>query len=188
MAAWLPDDTAEPVSSRIIRNQPSPFRPGMGLEPPYLGGRRDQLARFESYLSEPGVPHNVLVTGLRGVGKTVLLNRYSAVARANGWIVVDREFSEADRDPATFAAVVVGDLLTIARELSASQRLQAAAQAFARAVLDHLGAPTMRYGGAVRSCSGRRAAAPASSDDDLTGALQEGLRALHHRRRPPRPP
>lgn len=35
----------------------SPYRPGMGLEPPYLGDRQPQLVRFRGILGEPDVPH-----------------------------------------------------------------------------------------------------------------------------------
>lgn len=68
----------------------------MGTDPPYLGDREPQLRRFSEYLEEPGVPHNVLVTGLRGVGKTVLLNHYRDQAEQAGWLVVDREWADAD--------------------------------------------------------------------------------------------
>jgi hypothetical protein len=71
----------------------SPYRPGVGTDPPYLGDREPQLRRFREYLAEPGVPHNVLVTGLRGVGKTVLLNHYrdeaESAARAEGFAGAD---------------------------------------------------------------------------------------------------
>ena len=59
----------------------SPYKPGNGLEPPYLGDRAAQLERFGEFLADPSTPHNVVVTGLRGVGKTVLLQRYSIEAR-----------------------------------------------------------------------------------------------------------
>ena len=65
----------------------SPYKPGNGLEPPYLGDRGAQLERFGAFLADPSTPHNVVVTGLRGVGKTVLLQRYSIEAREAGWLV-----------------------------------------------------------------------------------------------------
>src|SRR6185437_2802620 len=89
---------------------PSPYRPGMGLDPPYLGDREPQLRRFRGFLAEPGVPHNVVVTGLRGVGKTVLLNHYSAEAADAGWLVAEREFSDADSASEVFAQLLLADL------------------------------------------------------------------------------
>jgi DNA replication protein DnaC len=63
----------------------NPFRPGMGLEPPYLADRRDQLERFGRYLDGfPDFPRNLRLTGLRGVGKTVLLQRYADTAIERG--------------------------------------------------------------------------------------------------------
>jgi hypothetical protein len=44
----------------------SPYRPGMGLDPPYLGDREEQIQRFRDFLEEPEARHNALVTGLRG--------------------------------------------------------------------------------------------------------------------------
>ena len=70
-----------------IRN---PYAPGAGQRPPELAGRDEQLAAFDVVLERvaSGRPERSLVlTGLRGVGKTVLLNalRGAAVrARAGG--------------------------------------------------------------------------------------------------------
>ncbi|HEY9565044.1 MAG TPA: ATP-binding protein [Nocardioides sp.] len=66
-----------------IRN---PYAPGAGQRPPELAGRDEQLAAFDVVLERVarGRPERSLVlTGLRGVGKTVLLNalRSSAVRR-----------------------------------------------------------------------------------------------------------
>jgi len=60
----------------------NPYRPGMGTVPTYLADRDGQLDRFQGYLRDfSGLPHNIRVTGLRGVGKTVLLTEYAEVAR-----------------------------------------------------------------------------------------------------------
>jgi len=67
-----------------IRN---PYAPGAGQRPPELAGRDDQLAAFAVVLervarSKP--ERSIVLTGLRGVGKTVLLNALrSAAVRAN---------------------------------------------------------------------------------------------------------
>src|SRR6266550_3225532 len=86
----------------------NPFRPGMGLDPPYLADRTAQLARFDQYLTGfPVFPRNVRLTGLRGVGKTVLLQHYAAVAEDKGWVVVRRECSEHLQGESTFALALV---------------------------------------------------------------------------------
>jgi hypothetical protein len=69
-----------------IRN---PYAPGAGQRPPELAGRDRELAQFEVTLERvaAGRPErSMVVSGLRGVGKTVLLNalRGKAVARAWG--------------------------------------------------------------------------------------------------------
>ncbi len=68
-----------------IRN---PYAPGAGQRPPELAGRDEQLAAFEVVLERiaHGRPERSLVlTGLRGVGKTVLLNALRSAAVRRGW-------------------------------------------------------------------------------------------------------
>lgn len=68
-----------------IRN---PYAPGAGQRPPELAGRDEQLAAFEVVLERvaKGRPERSLVlTGLRGVGKTVLLNALRGAAVRRGW-------------------------------------------------------------------------------------------------------
>jgi hypothetical protein len=94
-------------ASELERN---PFRPGMGLEPPYLADRQYQLQRFARYLNGfPEFPRNVRVVGLRGVGKTVLLQRYAALAEESEWVVVRRELGTDLQDEAAFGLAVLND-------------------------------------------------------------------------------
>jgi len=68
-----------------IRN---PYAPGAGQRPPELAGRDEQLAAFEVVLQRvaKGRPERSLIlTGLRGVGKTVLLNALRSSAVRRGW-------------------------------------------------------------------------------------------------------
>lgn len=68
-----------------IRN---PYAPGAGARPPELAGRDDTLRAFDVVLQRvaQGRPERSLVlTGLRGVGKTVLLNRLRYSAVQAGW-------------------------------------------------------------------------------------------------------
>ena len=58
----------------------NPYAPGAGQRPPELAGRDEQLDAFRVVLERiaRGRPErSVVLTGLRGVGKTVLLNHYS---------------------------------------------------------------------------------------------------------------
>lgn len=64
----------------------NPFRPGVGTRPLYLAGRDQAVRRFESALrAAPELPANMRLTGLRGVGKTVLLGEFQRVAELGGW-------------------------------------------------------------------------------------------------------
>jgi hypothetical protein len=68
-----------------IRN---PYAPGAGQRPPELAGRDEQLRAFDVVLERvaKGRPERSLVlTGLRGVGKTVLLNALRSQAVRKGW-------------------------------------------------------------------------------------------------------
>ena len=60
--------------SSIFQN---PFRPGAGHPPPYLAGRGDERKEFEKLLDQEVVLQNLVLTGLRGVGKTVLLSGHT---------------------------------------------------------------------------------------------------------------
>lgn len=68
-----------------IRN---PYAPGAGQRPPELAGRDDELGAFDVVLERVsrGRPERSLVlTGLRGVGKTVLLNALRSAAVRRQW-------------------------------------------------------------------------------------------------------
>lgn len=68
------------------RNQ---FRPSFGMSPLYLAGRDNWIRSFQLSLFEPGNPIRVsLVSGPRGIGKTVLLNEFEDIATQYGWIVL----------------------------------------------------------------------------------------------------
>ena len=68
----------------------NPFRPSFGVNPPLLAGRDAEILAFGDALDQgPGAPGRATIyTGLRGVGKTVMLNEAEAQARQRGWVVV----------------------------------------------------------------------------------------------------
>ena len=68
-----------------VRN---PYAPGAGQRPPELAGRDRELAQFEVVLERiaRGRPErSIVLTGLRGVGKTVLLNSFRSMALQRLW-------------------------------------------------------------------------------------------------------
>ena len=65
----------------------NPFAPGAGTQPPELAGRDDlretvRIALERTRLGRPA--KSILMVGLRGVGKTVLLDRMRDDAEATG--------------------------------------------------------------------------------------------------------
>lgn len=68
-----------------IRN---PYAPGAGQRPPELAGRDRELKQFEVTLERvaAGRPdRSMVLSGLRGVGKTVLLNALRSIAVKRAW-------------------------------------------------------------------------------------------------------
>ena len=66
----------------------NPYAPGAGVPPPALTGRQDEIDAFATVLQrlKAGRPENSLILyGLRGVGKTVLLRRLQGLAEKEKW-------------------------------------------------------------------------------------------------------
>jgi len=66
----------------------NPYAPGAGQRPPELAGRDQELAQFEITLERiaAGRPdRSMVLSGLRGVGKTVLLNSLRSMAVKRAW-------------------------------------------------------------------------------------------------------
>lgn len=78
------------------RNQfVNPYRPGAGHMPPYLAGRRAEIEAFKRLLKQEVILENLILTGLRGVGKTVLLDTLKPLAIKEGWLWVGTDLSES---------------------------------------------------------------------------------------------
>ena len=73
----------------------NPFRPGAGHTPPYLAGRHEERQEFLRLLGQHPILENMVLTGLRGVGKTVLLDSFKPLAVQQGWLWVGADLSEA---------------------------------------------------------------------------------------------
>lgn len=104
----------------------NPFRPGAGHMPPYLAGRTDEFDEFRKALRQRTILENVILTGLRGVGKTVLLETFKPIARQAGWLWVGQDLSEAaslteqnlsERMMADLAVVTSGLLIRTEKQL-----------------------------------------------------------------------
>jgi len=89
----------------------NPYRPGAGHMPPYLAGRENELREVRKRLSQTVVTENLILTGLRGVGKTVLLDRIKVIAFEEKWLWAGNDMSEsASVAEATLATRMLADL------------------------------------------------------------------------------
>ena len=73
----------------------NPFRPGAGHAPPYLAGRHVEREEFVRLLEQRTILDNLVLTGLRGVGKTVLLDTLKPLALGHGWLWAGTDLSES---------------------------------------------------------------------------------------------
>ena len=77
----------------------NPYTPNAGAAPEVVVGRDALIEAFTvllGRLERHRTEQSMIVTGLRGVGKTVLLGRFGEIARAAGWEVVEIEASKHD--------------------------------------------------------------------------------------------
>jgi hypothetical protein len=120
-----------------VRN---PFAPGAGTQPPELAGRDDLREQVRIALERTRARRptkSILMVGLRGVGKTVLLDRMREDAEATGIQTVRIEAPESRSLPGVLAPALRHSLLRLswneqARDLA--QRALRALAGFARAL------------------------------------------------------
>ena len=75
----------------------NPYTPNAGAPPPALAGREEQIENFDSLLDrllKGYTDQSLPISGLRGVGKTVLLGEFVRVAENKGWTTVEIEFAK----------------------------------------------------------------------------------------------
>ncbi|GAB3600828.1 ATP-binding protein [Kineococcus gypseus] len=105
----------------------NPYTPGAGQRPAVLSGREQELQGFTARLQRLERRRGAqctLVIGLRGVGKTVLLNRFGSEALKRDWVVVEHELTPSGDLLATLARLTRESLL----ELSPPSRWQRASR------------------------------------------------------------
>jgi hypothetical protein len=103
----------------------NPYSPGVGSRPPFLAGREDQIRLFERTLAAyPQKRRNLRITGLRGVGKTVLLKEYERIAKRDDWVVIRRDLGARLCDESEFATAMSEYLREAVEELSLKARVK----------------------------------------------------------------
>jgi len=80
-----------------VDRRTNPYTPNAGARPPFLVGRDRELEAFDVLLTrmENGLPQqSMIITGLRGVGKTVLLGAFREIAEEHDWVALDAEITK----------------------------------------------------------------------------------------------
>ncbi|MCL4554254.1 MAG: ATP-binding protein [Actinobacteria bacterium] len=108
----------------------NPYAPGAGTKPPALVGRDDQVTSFEILLErlEYGYPEqSMIITGLRGVGKTVLLDVFRETAEARRWATIEWEVEKNASFEHKMAIQARRALVQIAPKTKWNEKLRSAA-------------------------------------------------------------
>jgi hypothetical protein len=160
------------ISTVALAVAKNPYKPGVGTRPPFLAGRDEQLRRFARLVEDyPEKRNNLRITGLRGVGKTVLLKEFERTAKREGWVVVRRDLSTRLCDEEAFATAMADYLRDAVDQLSVVARIKGKA---ADAAKTTIGQVTLDLGGGmtVSMGSGGNAGTPSILEDRLRVALQ----------------
>jgi hypothetical protein len=95
--------------------------------PPYLAGRHHEQEEFRRFLQQDPILQNMVLTGLRGVGKTVLLDTLRPVAVQERWGWVGTDLSESTSlSDANMATRIMTDLSVFTGGLTLPTRIHAA--------------------------------------------------------------
>ncbi len=101
----------------------NPYAPGAGAPPPELAGRAELLMKANVALQRIAsgrFGRSLILTGLRGVGKTVLLNRIRQEADKANMITIRLEASEGRSLPSLLAPGLNSALLQLSRGRAAT--------------------------------------------------------------------
>jgi hypothetical protein len=103
----------------------NPFRPGAGHSPPYLAGRKEETKEFERLLQQDVLLENMILTGLRGVGKTVLLDTFKPIAQRTNWLWVGTDLSESTSvSEEAMATRMLTDIATVTSNIVLNQAIK----------------------------------------------------------------
>jgi hypothetical protein len=122
----------------------NPYAPGAGYPPPELAGRDDIIERAAIALDRiraGRAARSFILYGLRGVGKTVLLNRIRLDAEARGFVALSMEAPEERSLPGILVPALRATLL----KLSKGEALRAGLAAAMRALSSFAKALKVKY-------------------------------------------
>jgi hypothetical protein len=113
-----------------MNKRENPYTPGAGRKPRTLAGRDQELESFQSLverLDAGAYERSLIYTGLRGVGKTVLLMEFDVLASEAGWATTDVQEVGSNADfRTTFARMANRLLVNMSRRHRAKQRIERA--------------------------------------------------------------
>lgn len=106
-----------------MQRRDNPYTPGAGRRPAVLAGRDGDIESFAGTidkLSSGGHDRSIIYTGLRGVGKTVLLMEFDMLANDAGWATTDVHEVGSTAD---FRALFTTMALRLLRSMSRRHRM-----------------------------------------------------------------
>jgi hypothetical protein len=113
-----------------MNKRDNPYTPGAGRKPRLLAGRDPDLENVRALverLSDGGYERSLIYSGLRGVGKTVLLMEFDALASEAGWATTDvQEVGSQPDFRVTFARMAARLLREISRKHRVKDRVDRA--------------------------------------------------------------
>lgn len=105
----------------------NPFKPGSGLRPPALEGRDEQIEAFDLLVARSkrrNYDRGMILSGLRGVGKTTLLNTLAEHADRQGWLTIGIEARPNAAGTAAVRAKLAQELTVGLRRYSRKHKVQ----------------------------------------------------------------
>src|SRR3954452_10054064 len=111
----------------------NPYTPNAGSRPQALAGRDQELEQFRvlvGRLQRGATEQSMIIRGLRGVGKTVLLNAFEDRAESEGFLTYYHEM--------TPDSSLVGEIARDAQAAMARLKLSARSTKATRDALEHL--------------------------------------------------
>ena len=164
----------------------NPYSPGSGRKPPEFAGRDGDLEAFDTVRARTAAgstDRGIIMTGLRGVGKTVLLNEMLRMAEDFDWLTVRLEARPEQGGAAAVRRSLARDLVAAARKYArrpAKSRMKSAL-ATITAFNASVGATGLSLGvtrAAGRADSGNTEIDIAELVEDVSVALAEDRRAF----------
>lgn len=120
-----------PINMNPVHN---PYTPGAGAPPPELAGRQEIISSVNTSFERLKIGRqvkNVLLVGLRGVGKTVLLDKLRLDAEGAGMTTLRIEAPEGKSLPAMLAPEMRKALIKLSRTAKAKDLAQRALRGLA---------------------------------------------------------